>query len=180
MRAFFAINLPNDIKEELRQFQAKLRIDFKNNNVTWVRPEIMHITMLFLGDIRDSAVENFSPLLDAETSELGLGGFCAFPNKYNPRVLIMEVCDEAGLLPIIHQMLKTSMKEFHVSFDAKPFRSHITIGGVKEKLHVNLHHSPAMQYAPSGITWMPDSVDLMKSTLTASGPQYTVLKRFSL
>ncbi|HPC47691.1 MAG TPA: RNA 2',3'-cyclic phosphodiesterase, partial [Deltaproteobacteria bacterium] len=94
IRTFVAIDLPTDIKQSLASPIERLKS--RNPAVRWVRPDAMHITLKFLGDIPEDAVGPVSADLDeisAVTSplRLGLSGFGAFPGVHRPRVVWVGV-----------------------------------------------------------------------------------------
>jgi 2'-5' RNA ligase len=89
MRLFIAVDLPEEVREVLRDELGPLKRD--QPPARWVRPEGMHITLKFLGEQPQDLVEN----LDAEvagalsglspvTIRLGGGGY--FPHDRRPRV----------------------------------------------------------------------------------------------
>ncbi|HMA66901.1 MAG TPA: RNA 2',3'-cyclic phosphodiesterase, partial [Desulfosalsimonadaceae bacterium] len=87
MRAFVAIPLPEDVAGLLAEIQSGLKKE--NWPVKWVRPESIHLTLKFLGDIPESevgrivsamqiAVRPFAPLI------LTAAGLGAFPSVKRP------------------------------------------------------------------------------------------------
>ena len=51
-RAFIAIEMPAAVQKKCLQIQSELANDFPG--VKWNKPEMLHITMLFLGQIDDN------------------------------------------------------------------------------------------------------------------------------
>src|SRR5258706_13368947 len=98
-RLFIAIELPADVLATLRQTQDQLKQIISARAAKWVRPEGIHLTLKFLGDVPASRV---GALMDGvekaveghdkfEVSRHGLG---CFPNVQRPRVLWVGVGGE--------------------------------------------------------------------------------------
>ena len=55
MRCFIAIDIDEQVRKGLRHLQEELqsKVDIKKSDAKWVNPEAMHLTLKFLGEIRD-------------------------------------------------------------------------------------------------------------------------------
>ena len=92
VRLFVALDLPQDAKDLLNETMLRLRAGLPNG-IRWVRPDGIHLTLKFLGDVDAGMVE---PLLEtmgrvatlAEPScfDLQLTRLGMFPNAREPRV----------------------------------------------------------------------------------------------
>ena len=51
LRLFIALPVPAAVKEELRRLQVELRGRLPNGPARWTRPEQIHLTLKFLGDV---------------------------------------------------------------------------------------------------------------------------------
>ena len=60
MRVFIAIDLDEQIRKALGNLQTELRskVDIKKGDAKWVNPENIHLTLKFLGEIKDEQVVN--------------------------------------------------------------------------------------------------------------------------
>ena len=58
MRVFIAIDIGKEVKKALSDLQQQLAssADVKKNDVKWVNPENIHLTLKFLGEIEDAKV----------------------------------------------------------------------------------------------------------------------------
>ena len=65
MRAFIAIKLDLKIINDLMNIQQELKSRIKG--IRWVKPELLHITLKFLGEIKEEDIDFLEKLL----SELG-------------------------------------------------------------------------------------------------------------
>jgi 2'-5' RNA ligase len=89
MRAFIAIDLPESIQAALGQQQAAFRAACPD--ARWTRPEGMHLTLKFLGEISDDQVRQVTEALASlalpEKFSIEVKGFGFFPDARRPRVL---------------------------------------------------------------------------------------------
>src|SRR3954466_187277 len=83
VRLFFAIELSDAVRVALDHAVAPLRA--AEPDLAWVPTEKLHLTMKFLGDVRDVDAERLKTAADLvaahhRTFEMTLGGVGAFPN----------------------------------------------------------------------------------------------------
>ncbi len=191
MRVFLAVNLHAELREELAQIQDKLRK--KIQGVRWVAPPLLHITLKFLGELGDDALD----VLEKPFRELGektatftvsLARLGAFPSLSNPRVFWIGV--EEGALQLgklagdIEQCLKV-LKPWRGSgnnsrkITREQFRPHITIGRKKKKGERFWAAKDVFDemWVCKNKLWV-ESFYLMQSVLYPTGPVYTPVKKF--
>ena len=113
IRAFIAIELPDEVKSALTQLQAQLKTG-KQPSVKWIDPYGVHLTLKFLGNI---AVDKVSEITGAiEEAAQGISpfylevkGLGAFPNFKRVRVVWVGVEGELTPLKQLQQrIVKTS------------------------------------------------------------------------
>jgi len=184
MRAFLALEMSHEIRQNLARVQSDLRSGVKG--VRWVEPQSLHLTLKFLGDVADSFADQAGPALAAcaaaaPASKLTCQGVGAFPDARSPRVVWVGLSEEPPMLAALHGALDRAAASFGVAREDKPFRAHVTIGRVKEP-----------RPAPGAAAALAAKADfvagqmeareivLMKSELRPSGPVYTPLARFAL
>src|SRR4051794_27424374 len=91
-RLFVALPVAQSVKEELRRLQAELRECLSDGLVRWTRPEQIHLTLRFLGEVETGRVEELT------TAVRGAGDRFApfylraervgvFPHARSPRVI---------------------------------------------------------------------------------------------
>ena len=184
MRTFVAVELDEDVRRALGRAQDALNrcVD----GVRWVRPESLHLTLKFLGEVADADL----PLLceaireAAEASApfvLHCEGLGAFPSARRPRIVWAGARAEPPELSGLHERLDEALAELNVPRETKGFRAHLTIGrirrpkpmqGIEERFR-------RLGEAPFGETAV-DEIVFMQSELTREGPIYTPVARFAL
>src|ERR1043166_2984522 len=99
MRAFIAIELNDSIKRGLAKLQEKLLRQCPGLRL--VKPEQIHLTVAFLGEIKDSQIEPISKAISAAagaTPEFGfhVEGLGVFPPHGRVSVVWAGVKDDGG------------------------------------------------------------------------------------
>ena len=126
---FFALTLPNELKDELHS-----RIEILKNTFPfkkWLHPADYHITMAFLGDasepMRKEAEIFVRRVLKNETAfELNLNEMGTFGRFDQPRILWADVAIEQRLFDVQAKVYQ-ACTDVGFSLDTKPFKPHITL-----------------------------------------------------
>ncbi|MCC6329927.1 MAG: RNA 2',3'-cyclic phosphodiesterase [Acidobacteria bacterium] len=135
-RIFIAI----DISEEARQMTASyidsLRRAFPMLRVGWERPEKLHLTLKFLGDVNDATLEKVrQAAMDIASAagpfRLSLTGTGRFPPKGDPKTLWIGVEDD-GQLSAVAARLEDSLHRIGLKAEKRRFTPHLTIGRLRE------------------------------------------------
>ncbi|MEC2054787.1 RNA 2',3'-cyclic phosphodiesterase [Peribacillus psychrosaccharolyticus] len=126
---FFALTLPDEIKEELHLQCQELRKDFPFKK--WLHRDDYHITLAFLGNASDTqrqeAVRLVENSLKNESSfNLTLAGTGIFGDKKSPRILWAGI-EESDRLRTIQQKVYDACITAGFKLDKKPFTPHITL-----------------------------------------------------
>ncbi len=134
LRTFIAV----EISAEVRMRTARLisRLQETGANVRWVKPEHMHITLKFLGDVdlRDipevcAAVAHAT--VDLPPFSFRIAGAGAFPNLTQPRTVWLGVDEGADELTELYSRIEKSLGALGYPAEKRRFRPHLTIGRVR-------------------------------------------------
>ncbi len=134
IRTFVAVDISSEIRSaSLKQIAAfqKLGVD----EYKWVDQTEMHLTLKFLGDIRDNespdvcklvkrAVQNFEPIV------LNVAGLGAFPSPDRPRTLWMGITQGLEEIGELQASVDEALKEMGFPPERNGFTPHITLGRV--------------------------------------------------
>ena len=180
MRAFIAIEVPQEIRDRLATLQEELRPTAPS--ARWVAAESIHVTLKFLGEITDKHREDIDGALTGLTwKPLSVGVQCVgfFPGTSSPRVFWagLQCSTMEGLAAEINARLEGA------GFDSekRAFRAHLTLARSKEHRLENALVKAAEQYAEIDFgKFTADRFYLYQSTLKAGGSIYTKLKEYSL
>jgi RNA 2',3'-cyclic 3'-phosphodiesterase len=136
VRLFFAIELGDVLRSALDHAVAPLRA--AEPALAWVRPERLHLTMKFMGDVDDEGLARLARAADAVAArhrpfEMTLGGVGAFPNFRRARVVWMGVAGDPRL-ELLHHDLELACGEEGFELEGRPFRPHITLARVRSPM----------------------------------------------
>lgn len=173
MRCFIAINIPSEIKKYIGDIIFQLEKQNPRIKIKWVEPKNIHLTIAFLGEIAEEQAQLLLlrlSLVKFESLGVSLDGVSAFPSINQPRVIKIGLTGETRRLYQVAVNIRQTLTDLKISFDDKPFSSHITLGRVHDdRARVNL------KIAVEPLSFRISTFDLMKSQLTKAGPIYTKL-----
>jgi 2'-5' RNA ligase len=133
MRLFIAINIDAQVRAEI--FDATEPVRRTLPDARWVEPELLHLTVKFLGSRDPSTVGDIVQRMDRVASAyraipFEIGGMGAFPNLRRPAVVWMGVQADAKLELLNHDV-ESACADMGIPVDGRPFRPHITLGRIR-------------------------------------------------
>jgi len=184
MRTFIAIEIPDEIKKEMAKVQDELKRS--GADAGWTRPEGIHLTLKFLGEVPEAKIEEIKKALvqAAETTSrfrLKIAGAGTFPNPKNPRVVWLGVSGDIDKLSALQGSVEKSMMAMGFDREERAFSPHLTLARIKY-----LRPQYSWQKAIDSIKdirlaeFDVDYVNLMKSDIKPSGAVYTEIGRVRL
>ncbi len=190
VRTFIAIEIPPAAQVTLAAVQEALQtVRGARDAVKWVRPEIIHITLQFLGDVpaaRLSAVGEAvaRACADVPTFTLRLSGAGAYPNTRRPRVLWVGLAGKLDVLAHLQSMVERELAGLGFPPEDRGFSPHLTLGRVRRDADPNavraLGEAVAGLHIEESAPFLVDAVQVMRSDLYPEGPIYTRLRTVSL
>ncbi len=183
MRCFIAINLPDAVKEIL----AGLQHEFKKcgADIRWVRPENIHITLKFLGDINEETAGHIVEIVEMACKEhsafnFEIFGAGVFPDKKPPRVLWAGL-RTGEVLSELQQKIEDGTASLGFKKEKRRFAPHLTLGRFKSSRGKEDLKEKIRLYENTGFgSFDTGSVCLMKSDLSPSGAKYSIIKEVFL
>ncbi len=169
-RAFIALELSNDIKDQLAIAQQTLR--GCKARLTFVDPKLIHITVKFLGEVDDKKLRE---VMDA----LAGISFVSYPittgkvtvdNKNRPHTVWCTIQD-TGESERLFLLIEDALAPLGFARETRRFTAHATIARVKSfdpSLFTALGTLSAASYGSCRI----GGIKLKKSTLLPQGPVY--------
>jgi len=182
LRAFIAIELEPEILERIGALQAQLRQEVPEGLVRWVKPEGIHLTLQFLGDVPAVRIDAIADAMRQACApqaafRFAIGGMGCFPDVRRPRVIWVGVDEPAGALLNLQRAIVQAMKPLGFAPEKRPFSAHLTLGRVKEGRPAMLQALGARvtQGGPELGAQAATEVHLIRSDLRPSGAVYTTL-----
>ncbi len=194
IRAFLAVELTEELRLRLAQVQQDLRQRLSSSlpkqvRLSWVQPASIHLTIKFLGDMDEAAIEPMRAAIIQtveahRTTQFPLERLGVFPRPQQPRVLWIgppeswEQGDDATRLMALHQAVEERCRSFGFAQEGRPLNPHLTLVRIKEgerEFGQVLARSAVMEQRMEVGTLSIASIVLMKSDLRPTGPVYTKL-----
>lgn len=145
------------------------------------RPENLHATLKFLGDVDDPDLPGIIDALAGIAAqqrpfELTVSGITYLPNPRRPRVLAATM-DRPPPLSLLFGGVEQAVFDLGFPREGRAYHPHITLGRFKKPPR-SLPPPDAFPLQP--MTLPIDRFVLMQSTLRANAPEYTPLAEFLL
>ena len=185
VRAFIAVDISGEARATLAGVIERLRQHPGFSGVRRVKPEGVHLTLKFLGEIPEAQVEMVLGAVERAarstgTLNLALSEIGAFPSVKSPRVVWVGVKGDVGPLG---ELAGRVDQEIHgstgVSLEKRAFSPHLTLARVRDTASSDQRRriGQALSEATleAEVTWKVNAVNLMRSTLKPSGAVYDVL-----
>ena len=183
IRAFVAIELPEEILNEIAGIQNRLKKTI-HGVIRWVRPEGMHLTLKFLGNISVDDVANISRVVENSVAgvkplSLSLRSVGVFPDMMRPRVVWLGINGDVVPLLRLQKVMDQGFEDYGFKREERPFRPHLTLGRIKSpKGMIGL--AAAVEKGGDFVAgeFKAERLTLFGSDLTAGGAIYTKLGWF--
>ena len=185
IRSFLAFELPKETRNQIRQVSEELKR--LNMDVRWVKPENIHLTIVFMGNIKEGDISAIGREIEKvccgfHPFEIYLKGVGLFPGRKRPRVLWVGYDGDIERMSSLRDVLHDRLAPFEIKEEKRQFTPHLTLGRFRKPSRENLLVDEiTTQY--SGISSPPFQVGelvLFKSDLKPQGPEYTRLESWPL
>jgi 2'-5' RNA ligase len=185
LRVFCAVELPAEVRARAGEHMAELRSRMPDVRAGWERPEKLHITLKFLGELEPSRAAALSAAAERAARsvppfDLRIEVAGHFPPRGPARILWLGVADATGALARLQQRLEDECAVEGFAREARPFHPHITIARLRRlegaRSIAALHQEKG--FAPVGFSVA--ELVLMRSELGPGGSRYAELSRHSL
>lgn len=178
MRLFLAVFPPAEVQRAAFGVIEALRRP--GDGVSWVRPENLHYTLRFLGEVgEDGARRAAEAATEAAARSRGfsaaLGGLGAFPDPRRARVIWIGMSEGGENLVTLAHDLDRALARRGFGAPDKPFSPHLTLGRVRtpgRDWTATLAAASAGADAPAGFE--VDRLCVVESRLDPRGSIYTV------
>lgn len=131
MRLFVAVIPPRPVVLELRA--ALTTLPHGDPALRWCRPETWHVTLAFLGDVPEDALDDLKERLGRAAArntpmELALAG----GGHFGGRTLWTGVQGDRDRLGRLAESVNSVARRCHIKVDERPFRPHLTLARVRD------------------------------------------------
>jgi len=179
MRCFVAIELPENVRNRLLDLQGKMQS--LGRAVRWTRPEQLHLTVKFLGEVPDARVPEvceaareiagkYSPF------DLELAGTGCFPPRGQVRIIWAGVAQPPTALLDCQRDCEQAFSAMGFERENRAYSPHLTVGRVNDFAASNRIREALRQYETfSAGRFTAKELTVFQSDLRPTGAVYTPL-----
>ena len=180
MRLFVALEIPSLVRENLAALLKSLCT--VSPQTRWVRPENLHVTLKFIGEVPETKLAAIRSALAGARSDqivtLDFRGLGFFPNEKHPRVFWAGIEASPNLKDLAADIDRATEK-LGIPREQRPFSPHLTLArfeppGLPEKLRSAIQENAARNFG----TLRTTQFHLIESKLKPSGAEYTTVESF--
>lgn len=188
MRLFLAVDLDDEARRAIAAEQTRLLAAVgEEGRIRRVRPDQMHVTLVFLGDVADeeatATVEACGRPVDAQPFDVVFAGVGVFPPRGAPRALWIGVDAGAADLTALQQEMAARVAPFGHAEAGGAFEPHVTLGRWRRSRPSDRGRAVALAPRTPTARCRVDHVTLYRSELPSAqhaGPAYTALAHATL
>lgn len=186
LRAFLGVSLPHELCRQVAEFQQQLRKTVPIAN--WVRPESIHLTLKFLGNMDPAMVERLLKAVEPVRTHqspltMRVQGLGVFPDSRRPRILWTGCTGEIPSLLKLVAHIEQALAPLGFPPEEKPYHPHLTLARIKHdspRVGAMLRESDLIGQSPELGLLPIDRLTLFQSVLRPSGAEYIPLWAVSL
>ncbi len=178
IRTFICIDLPSPIRNELATLQNSLKPT--SSGVRWSNPDGIHLTLKFLGDVDETALDDIHHAVQKAAENTGpfridLSGTGAFPSFARPNVYWIGIKEPSGALLALQRNIENELEKLGFPKEHRAFSPHLTIGRVKSQSGLKELGKTLQDVKLPSMTFLVDDIIVMKSLLQPGGARYIPL-----
>jgi 2'-5' RNA ligase len=187
-RLFIAVEPPQPVRDRLAALQSEMKklAGRSADDVRWVGPENLHVTLQFLGSVADERVLAVKDAIAAVASraaplDLELRGAGAFPHGRKPRVLWAGLAGDVAALSALARAIGSALAPLGFPPEDRPFSPHVTLGRSRDPRGApRLAAAIAGTADSAGPSWRVSELDVVESHLSPKGSRYETIARAPL
>lgn len=180
MRLFVALEISPAVRENLANFIKQLRPLAPQPR--WVRPENLHVTLKFIGEVPSEKLGAIRAALAAIRSNqavtIEFRGLGFFPAEKHPRVFWAGMNASPNLKTLASD-IENATQKLGIPPEQRPFSPHLTLARFEpprlpEKLRAGMQENIEREFG----SLAAEEFNLIESKLKPSGAEYTTLETF--
>jgi 2'-5' RNA ligase len=187
VRLFVACEVPDEVKQAIGEVIETLR-GRSGTAVRWIRPEGVHVTLKFLGEVPVKQLPAIKLAVQEATVghspfELEFSSIGTFGGREGLRIMWVGIAGDVLRLEALVRAVNAAFAVVGFEPERRPFRPHLTLGRVRDEISTRQRAEievavGKMDVPPSA--WRTPQVSLMRSRLTTQGAFYDVIATFPL
>jgi len=188
IRSFIAIELPEEVKDELVHLQEQLKT-VDPLCAKWVNPAGIHLTLKFLGNVGMHRIDSICQAIgDASRGispfHLSLDKMGAFPNLRRIQVVWVGLAGNLDQLKELQRKIEANLVPLGFPPEGRLFTPHLTLARLRETATPPVYQALGQIITNTGtesnVSFKVSCVSLMRSQLSRTGAIYTMLNSIEL
>jgi 2'-5' RNA ligase len=181
-RVFVAVDISAEARRRVSAYIEALRNEFPEVRVGWDKPEKLHLTLKFLGNTEEKQLRELQKRVEEISAgmtnfELQIAETGIFPNARNPRVLWIDVKDQAGNLAKINSVLEAECEKIGFAREQRKYVPHLTIGRIREPNNARDLAQKHLQNNFEPVEFAVPEIVIYESRLLPTGSVYSVVSK---
>lgn len=182
-RVFCAVELPEDVREQLQEHIARLRNEVPDAAASWSRVENIHLTLKFFGNVALDRIPTISAAATRTTEQfskfrIGVGSTGVFPRPSRAQVLWIGVNDPTGQLSALQKTFEAECATAGFPKEDRAYRPHLTIARLRKPERQLADTHLQMTFEPIEIP--VHELIVFRSELSSKGSRYTAISRHQI
>jgi RNA 2',3'-cyclic 3'-phosphodiesterase len=187
MRLFVAVDLDASARDAVAIEQKRLQRALGEPGRSawkWVRPDRMHLTLAFIGEVDASAAEAIVAAMrdpfDGSAVGLVFAGLGVFPPRGAPKVLWVGVTDGRAAIVALQRRVAERLAGAGVAPETRAYHPHLTLARGGSAKPSDGRRTVGFDRGGPIARIVARTVSLYQSRLSQTGPDYTTLVRTEL
>jgi 2'-5' RNA ligase len=184
VRLFVAVDLEPVViaaaQSLARRIEARAAAVAPRARITWIPPELMHLTVRFIGNTNETTTAAISTALREPWAnppfELHIRDLGVFPLRGEPRVLWAGIERGTDSLAGLEQEVSVRLRGLGIPPDNRPFTPHLTLARVRDAAGLRPRDWVTPFAGETIGTSRVDAITLYESRISARGPTYVPLQ----
>ena len=186
MRLFIAVDLDEAARAAIAAEQKRVASSMGDarTSVRWVKPDHLHITLVFLGDVSEADAPRVAGAVGrpvaAAPFQMTFQGLGVFPSHGSPRAVWIGVTEGATALIDLQREIAQRAAAEGVALESRPFQPHLTLGRWKSSRAADRRRALAASTDEDIARMRVSGATLYHSRISSAGPTYTAVARATL
>ena len=181
-RIFTAIDISEAARQNVSAYIDNLKKQFSKLRVGWDKPEKLHLTLKFLGDIDDGQLGKLMKAVEKTAREISafklrIAGTGVFPSQRKARILWLGVKDETENLRKLNEALENECERQGLAREARNFKAHLTIARLREPEKSKNLVAEHLRETFEAVEFEASEIVIYQSELSPQGSRYTIVSK---
>ena len=182
---FCAFELPEAVRKGISEHSRKVRDAVPDATASWSRPENIHLTVKFFGNVDQAKVPAISAaavrvVKDFSPVQIEVGKTGVFPRPSRPQVLWIGIEDASGGLAKLQKQLEDEFAREGFAKEDRAFRPHLTIARIRKPHDAARLAQTHLEMNFNTVELTLTELVLFRSELSSKGSKYTPISRHRL